>query len=321
LGSDTEATLLDDFIEKTGGCAVIDGGFSWQLEKHGAVINDPLWSALWLIRTDLIKRVHLEYLEAGADILVTSSYQATLPGFLSKVLSTKEGELLLTKSVNLAVVARDEFWDSLTGIPGHRYNRALVAASIGSYAAYLADGYQYFGCYGPDVNLDKLKDFHRRRLQVLIEAGLDLLAFETISNKLEAQACIDVLEEENINLPSWICFGCVDGENAPSGESFKECLDIINKSKKVSAVGINCAPLQFMDSLICIFQELTEKTIIVYANIWDGRSKRWLPSLCFGDSKFQFCATKWRDAGAKLIGECYRTTISTIRAISKVLKE
>jgi S-methylmethionine-dependent homocysteine/selenocysteine methylase len=37
------------------------------------------------------------------------------------------------------------------------------------------------------VNLNKLKDFHRRRLQVLVEAGPDLLAFETIPNKLEAQ--------------------------------------------------------------------------------------------------------------------------------------
>ena len=45
------------------------------------------------------------------------------------------------------------------------------------------------GDYGLDVDLDKLKDFHRRRLQVLVEAGPDLLAFETIPNKLEAQVC------------------------------------------------------------------------------------------------------------------------------------
>lgn len=97
--------LLDDLIEKAGGCAVVDGGLATQLEKHGASINDPLWSALCLIKDpDLVKRVrhnpdlvcallifsnvascngellecaqvHLEYLEAGADILVTSSYQ------------------------------------------------------------------------------------------------------------------------------------------------------------------------------------------------------------------------------------------------------
>lgn len=39
------------------------------------------------------------------------------------------------------------------------------------------------------MDVDKLKDFHRRRLQVLVEAGPDLLAFETIPNKLEAQVC------------------------------------------------------------------------------------------------------------------------------------
>ena len=45
------------------------------------------------------------------------------------------------------------------------------------------------GCYGPDVNLDKLKDFHRHRLQVLVRSCPDLLAFEAIPNKLEAQVC------------------------------------------------------------------------------------------------------------------------------------
>lgn len=49
------------------------------------------------------------------------------------------------------------------------------------------DLFIFSGNYGPNVSLEKLKDFHRRRLQVLVEAGPDLLAFETIPNKLEAQ--------------------------------------------------------------------------------------------------------------------------------------
>ncbi|XP_050374435.1 homocysteine S-methyltransferase 1 [Argentina anserina] len=322
---ETTTTTLEDLIEKAGGCAVVDGGFATQLEKHGAAINDTLWSAVCLVKDpDLIKRVHLEYLEAGADVLVTSSYQATIPGFLSKGLSIEEGESLLKKSVTLAVEARNSFWETMKVIPGqHHFNRALVAASIGSYGAYLADGSEYSGDYGPNVDLNKLKDFHRRRLQVLVEAGPDLLAFETIPNKLEAKACIELLEEENVEIPSWICFSSVDGENAPSGESFKECLDVINKSNKVNAVGINCAPPHFIESLICKFKQLTSKAIVVYPNsgeIWDGKAKRWLPSKCFDDDKFECFATRWRDSGAKLIGGCCRTTPTTIQAISKVLK-
>lgn len=325
MGFEKGASLLEDLIEKAGGCAVIDGGFATQLESHGASINDPLWSALCLIKDPLlIKQVHMEYLEAGADILVTSSYQATIPGFLSRGLSLEEGESLLKKSVKLAVEARDKFWETVGSVPGNRYNRALVAASIGSYGAYLADGSEYSGCYGADVNLDKLKDFHRRRLQVLIEAGPDLVAFETIPNKLEAQACVELLKEENIQIPSWICFSSVDGENTASGENFKECFDILNKSEKVNAVGINCAPPQFIESLVCKFNKLTTKPIVVYPNsgeIWDGRAKKWLPSKCFGDDKFELFARKWRDLGAKLIGGCCRTTPATIRAISMALKE
>ncbi|GFP84647.1 homocysteine s-methyltransferase 1 [Phtheirospermum japonicum] len=316
--------VLDDLIENSGGCAVVDGGFATQLESHGAAINDPLWSALCLIKDPhLITRVHLEYLEAGADILVTSSYQATLPGFQSRGLSMEQAESLLTKSVDIATEARDKFWASVKLKSGHKYNRALVAASIGSYGAYLADGSEYSGNYGPTVTLEKLKDFHRRRLQVLVRAGPDLLAFETIPNKLEAQACVELLDEENVEIPSWICFSSVDGENAPSGESFEECLHIINTSSKVRAVGINCAPPHFVLSLIQKFKKLTGKAIVVYPNsgeIWDGIAKRWLPSKCFDDEKFELFATRWRDAGAKLIGGCCRTTPATIRAISEALK-
>ncbi|XP_017219282.1 homocysteine S-methyltransferase 1-like isoform X2 [Daucus carota subsp. sativus] len=153
----------------------------------------------------------------------------------------------------------------------------------------------------------------------------DLIAFETIPNKLEAQACVELLEEENVNIPSWICFSSVDGVNAPSGESFQECLEVLNKSDKVAAVGINCAPPHFVQSLIQTLKKVTDKVIIVYPNsgeIWDGIAKKWMPSSkCSADDNFQAYAVRWRDAGAKLIGGCCRTTPSTIRSISKVLKE
>ncbi|MFQ6666090.1 hypothetical protein Gotur_032586 [Gossypium turneri] len=76
MGFEKGASLLEDLTEKAGGCAVMDGGFATQFESHGASINFKVWSALCLIKDPhLIKQVHLEYLEAGADISVTSSYQ------------------------------------------------------------------------------------------------------------------------------------------------------------------------------------------------------------------------------------------------------
>lgn len=318
---------LEDLIERAGGCAVVDGGLATQLENHGANINDALWSALCLI-TDphLIKQVHLEYLEAGAEVLVTSSYQATLPGFRSRGLSLKEGESLLQKSVKLACEARDSFWENVQNCEtlDKKYNRALVAASIGSYGAYLADGSEYSGDYGPDMTLDKLKDFHRRRLQVLVESGPDLLAFETIPSKLEAQACIELLEEEDVQVPSWLCFSAIDGIHISSGETFRDCLDVVEKSEKVVGIGINCSPPNFIEDLIKIARKATKKAIVVYPNsgeIWDGKAKQWLPSKCFCEEQFGVLVKRWRKVGANLIGGCCRTTPTTIQAISKALKD
>ncbi|ONK75308.1 uncharacterized protein A4U43_C03F15500 [Asparagus officinalis] len=315
---------VEDLIERAGGCAVIDGGLATQLEALGAHFDDPLWSARCLISNpELIEEVHVQYLESGADIVVTSSYQATILGFVSKGLSVNESESLLQKSVHLALEARDKFWKLVQRYPSHNYNHALVAASVGSYGAYLADGSEYSGYYGKDITLEKLKDFHRRRLQVLVDAGPDLLAFETIPNKIEAKAIAELLDEENVPIPSWICFSSVNGENACSGESFEECLDILNKSDKVSIVGINCSSPQCIENLVLKFRKLTKKAIAVYPNsgeVWDGKAKLWLPSECFGGENFEVLATRWHEAGASLIGGCCRTTPSTIRSISEVLK-
>ena len=51
-------TFMADFLCQSGGYAVIDGGLATELERHGADLNDPLWSATCLIHSpDLIRRV------------------------------------------------------------------------------------------------------------------------------------------------------------------------------------------------------------------------------------------------------------------------
>ena len=49
---------MSDFLNKCGGYAVLDGGFATELERHGADLNDPLWSAKCLISSPhLVRRV------------------------------------------------------------------------------------------------------------------------------------------------------------------------------------------------------------------------------------------------------------------------
>ena len=68
---------------------------------------------------------------------------------------------------------------------------------------------------------------------------------------------LSFLMKKNVQIPSAICFSPVDGENACSGETFQECLDILNKSDKVSIVGINCSSPQCIGNLILKFREVS----------------------------------------------------------------
>ncbi|XP_077247893.1 homocysteine S-methyltransferase 2-like [Tasmannia lanceolata] len=325
------SSAMSDFLQQSGGFAVIDGGLATELESLGADLNDPLWSAKCLISSPhLIQKVHLDYLEAGADIIITSSYQATIQGFESKGLSREESESLLKRSVEIATEARDIFWERCTEGSGDGIGNGdvskrrpiLVAASIGSYGAYLADGSEYSGDYGDAVTLETLKDFHRRRVQVLAESGPDLIAFETIPNKLESQAYVELLEENDMNIPAWFSFNSKDGTNVVSGDSFLECASVADSCKKVVAVGINCTPPRFIHGLIFSIKKVTSKPIVIYPNsgeTYDANIKQWVPSTGVSDEDFVSYVNKWREAGACLIGGCCRTTPNTIRAIARAL--
>ncbi|KAK4425645.1 Homocysteine S-methyltransferase 2 [Sesamum alatum] len=325
------SSFMESFLRQCGGYAVIDGGLATELERHGADLNDPLWSAKCLINSPhLIRRVHLDYLDAGANIIISASYQATLQGFEAKGISRKEGEALLEKSVKIACEARDIYYDRATkgswdisgDAPTRQQRPVLVAASVGSYGAYLADGSEYSGIYGDNIGLDTLKDFHRRRVQVLAESGADLIAFETIPNKLEAKAYAELLEEEAVNIPAWFSFSSKDGINVVSGDPIQDCALIADSCEHVVGVGINCTPPRFIRGLIQSIQTVTTKPILVYPNsgeTYDASRKEWVPSTGVTDVDFVSYVGKWRDAGASLIGGCCRTTPNTIRAISKTL--
>ncbi|KAL0914332.1 hypothetical protein M5K25_014673 [Dendrobium thyrsiflorum] len=325
------AAAMRDFLQQAGGCAVVDGGLATELEANGADLNDPLWSAKCLFSSpDLIRKVHLDYLMAGANIIISASYQATIQGFEARGFSQKESEALLFKSVEIACEARGIFQSSYRNGPytvgadeaSSRKQPILVAASIGSYGAFLADGSEYSGDYGKEVTLQTLKDFHRRRVQVLAESGADLIAFETIPNKIEAQAYVELLKENNIRIPAWFSFCSKDENDVVSGDSVLECIAVANACKNVVAVGINCTPPRYIQGLILSIRKATDKPIVVYPNSgerYDADRKEWVASTSNSEEDFVSYVSKWSEAGASLIGGCCRTTPKTIRAIAEAL--
>ena len=168
----------------------LDGGLATELESRGHDLNHPLWSA-HLLYSDptAIADVHRAYLRAGANCITTASYQASLPGLLGEGLSLLESKQLLRASVRLARDACDEYASDQN--TSSRWPK--VAASIGPYGAYLADGSEYRGQYG--ISESELRDFHGERLQIICDACPDWLAIETIPDLNEARVVCELLHE------------------------------------------------------------------------------------------------------------------------------
>src|SRR5262245_26493823 len=156
---------------------VIDGALATELERRGYDLKDDLWSAKILLeRPEAIQQLHYDYFVAGADCAITASYQATVEGFMKRGLSEPDAINLIQKSVKLAIAARDEFWADENNRVGR--SKPFIAASVGPYGAFLANGAEYIGNYG--LSQKDLMGFHRDRMKALIEAGADMLTCETI---------------------------------------------------------------------------------------------------------------------------------------------
>ena len=193
---------------------VLDGGLATELEARGHDLSDRLWSArVLLTEPDAIEDVHLAYFRAGARVATTASYQATIPGFAAAGLDRDAALGAIARSVELARRARDRYAEEAGLAP----SELLVAGSVGPYGAMLADGSEYRGDYDPGEAV--LRELHAPRIEALLEAGVDVLALETIPTMREASVLLDLVAEAGAR--AWLSYQCRDEGTTAAGEPFE----------------------------------------------------------------------------------------------------
>jgi len=290
--------------------AILDGALATELERRGADLSDPLWSAKCLLENPhLIREVHLDYFRAGAQVATTATYQATFEGFARRGLERGPAARLMLEAVSLARQAREEFYASL---PAGPRPTLLIAASVGPYGAMRADGSEYRGHYG--LTDRELAEFHRPRLEVLAHSGADLLAFETLPCLQEALVLAALLEEHP-GITAWLCFSCRDGARNSEGEDIARCAQALSGHPRIAAIGVNCTAPAYLPPLLERMRERTAQPLVAYPNSgerYEAANKRWLGSAAHATAAQ---ARQWVAAGARLIGGCCRTTPADIRAL------
>lgn len=292
---------------------VIDGGLATQLKAQGHELDSLLWSSE-LLRTDprAVVDAHRAYLDAGAKITISATYNACRAGFHQLGIDGDEADRLMASSVTLARQACDEYADDN---PDARAR--LVAASIGPYGAVLNDGSEYVGNYGVAPNI--LRQFHDNRLRLLDRAGADILACETIPSKTEAIVLAELLTD--VKTPAWFSFSCKNGQQICDGTRIEKVCGYFKEHPRVLAIGVNCTPPQYVTSLIeNIRSAAPDKAIVVYPNSgerYDAAMNDWSGKASVDE--IAVFAKDWLASGATLIGGCCRIGPTQIRALAKAL--
>ena len=192
-----------------------------------------------------------------------------MPGFEAAGLDRPTALAAIRRSVALAQRARDRVADET----GRSTEGLLVAGSVGPYGAMLADGSEYRGDYDPGATA--LADFHRPRIEALLEAGVDLLAFETIPTIREAEVLVRLLAEPGAT--AWLSYSCRDAPHL--GRRADRGGDCARDAPGVVAVGVNCTAPRHLPGLLTAAAAVTDRPLIAYPNRgdrWDPAARPWI---------------------------------------------
>lgn len=279
---------------------VVDGGMSTSLEELGTRPEGELWTAQAVIeRPELIVAAHRRFVDAGADVVITASYQASVTGFERAGLDADAARAALASTTELA----------------RRSGAAFVAASVGPYGAFLADGSEYRGTYA--ATWDEVRAYHHDKLAVLASSGADLIAIETIPTVAEAEIVLDELARLDAP-PAWLTFTCADAERTCGGEPFADAVAAVEGAPGLIAVGVNCTDPRHVTSLLRAARSVTDLPFVVYPNhgrAWDADAKCWIGD---GDDQLAVRAGEWAALGARLVGGCCGVGADGVRAIREV---
>ena len=282
---------------------VIDGGLSTELERLGAKIQGELWTGRALLEDPaVVAEAHRAFALAGAEVVISSSYQLSRQGFEEIGLTAADADEALRQSIRVAK-------DAVAG------TGAKVAASIGPYGAVLHDGSEYRGVYA--VGQAELEKFHAERLAVLLEESPDFLAIETIPNVVEAKALAQVLK--NVDVPKWFSFTAGSSELLWSGEKVEDAVREIADLPNLVAVGFNCVAPELVAGLAERIKPLINAEIIAYPNrggTWDSAAGVWL-----GNEPRELASwlDEWTAAGVTWVGGCCSTDSRDIASVKDAL--
>lgn len=287
---------------------LLDGGMGQELVTRGAAKDSPLWGAQVLMdQPDLVRELHVEFIEAGARVITLNSYSLTRERLVNVDALDKFSELQ-AKAFELADRARDQ-----AGVADVK-----IAASLPPLA----------GSYHPESTPEFEDAVSSYRMIVEAQSNsVDLFLCETMSGIREAKAA--GLAASESDKPYWMAFSVSDECDGVlrSGESIEDAYNAIAATAP-QAVLLNCSLPEAIDAA---WSHLAKLNVPVgaYANGFTSISA--LPLMGsvnmleartdLGPDAYARAAMHWVDNGASIVGGCCEISPLHIKHLAATLSE
>lgn len=280
-----------------------DGATGTLLYAKGVYIN-KCYDELNLTQPEMVRQIHQEYLNAGAEVIETNTFGANLFRLTGHGLAEKVRDLNL-RGAQLAREAADGFNLKLSA-------SVLVAGSVGP----LGIRIEPLG----KVSREEARAAFREQVHALVEGGIDLLILETFGYLEELHQAILASREvaPHLQLVAQVTIdedgNCLDGA---SPETFAAKLD----EWGADVIGCNCSvgPVAMLDAIERI-RQITTRPLSAQPNAGVPRNIEGRNIYLCSPEYMASYARKFASAGVTLIGGCCGTTPEHIKAMNSALR-
>ena len=296
-----------DYFRKT---RILDGGMGQELLARGMKSNSTLWSANAILDENyhqLVLDTHIDFIKAGAEIIVTTTFATRQKRLKENNLSDKF-EYLNQKAGEIAQEAKKKFPKTYVagGIPPQNLT-------------YEADDRD---------EAEIIENFNNQAKA--LNPYIDFFYFDVWSSIKEVKCGIDAIKE--FKKPYLVGLHISEGTTLPSGESIKEIKDIIDEN--ALGVILACVSPENFEKNLSELKSLnipfgfklngfvTTKLKESYTSIFIGNKSN--PNEILGKredltpTRIKEIAKEFKDAGATIIGGCCETSPSHIEAMAKI---
>ncbi|MGE3268979.1 MAG: homocysteine S-methyltransferase family protein [Chloroflexota bacterium] len=290
-----------------GGTVILDGGIGTEILRR-----DVTWADHQVLdRPTVVRAIHRDYVEAGADVISTNTFQLTRRAlynhFRDEAHRKQVGAAdlddraarLLHAAARLAVETRD----------AHANGRPVAVAGAITTLEW---------CFRPDLapSPEQARAEYVETIGTLAEAGCDLVLIETVNSVTEARVALEAANE--VGLPCWMSFAPTEDGKLFTGETMADA-EAALAPLGVDAILVNCAPPDDCRAGLLELAKVRAGAKGLYPHIGRFDPPEWLFTDEYPPARYAQEAKGWQTQGATIIGGCCGATPDTIAAVVQTL--